>query len=152
MSNPHADAIAYENLIGTGGSRDVYALGDGTVLKVDSNPDEGIGNCQTEAAVWAAVAGTPDADLFAPVLAHGAGWLVMAEADCDRFSAADADAWISAHYDRLIALGVDDITIHNVGRIGGRFVVVDYAYPVDLCDCKFCPDCEARWEAAHKAA
>lgn len=141
-----ATFATYDNLVGQGGSRKVYALGDGTVLKVDYNLSDGIGSCASEVAVWEAVKGTDDARLFAPILAHGNGWLVMAEADCDRFTAAEADAWIDATDADMERLDIGDVRPCNVGRIGGQFVVVDYAF--SLCDCGWCDKCEAKYDAA----
>lgn len=115
--------------LGSGCTRTVYDLGDGTVLKVqrDNGPSFAGGNL-TEYDAWQRVAETPDACYFAQV-----------------FGCSDSGAWLVAEYVENVgaAYGADRCTLEDIGsrygirdlhngnigtRADGSPVIIDYAF------------------------
>ncbi len=67
--------------LGVGAYRQVFSLGDGTVLKISAYHDGNESNLQ-ELAVWNAVQDTPISEWLSPVIscAESGDWLIMREA------------------------------------------------------------------------
>lgn len=109
--------------IGSGTCRIVYDLGD-VVLKVNRGHRSTLhGSCETEASHWEMFRDTEHADLFAPVLASGDGWLIMAKADRQCESSDD-------YYEVMRSanrLGITDLFHANCGMFGDEVKVIDYA-------------------------
>lgn len=122
--------------LAAGGTREVFSLGDGTVLKVDRTAytDPDTGDCGTEVDTYADAIASGDADHFATVYAYGTGWLVMEQCKVNGdagYSPARAERWlliegyaIAAKY-RLLG----DLHADQIGqRPDGTFCFVDYAH------------------------
>lgn len=115
-----AETLPY---IGRGATRKVYDLGD-VVLKVTTNFGHCVGHCADEADVWEQVKGTKWSSLFAPVLASGEGWLIMAKADTDGISYSE----LINLEGKLNAIGIGDLHEGNVGYLDGDLVAIDYSF------------------------
>lgn len=150
-----SDLVVSLPQIGEGSCRQVFDLGD-VVLKVNRAHRRQLhGSCETEAAAWEHFVGTEHEHLFAPVLASGDGWLIMAKADS--ISTADEHDYHEVK-NAANRLGITDLFHANLGIFAGQCKVIDYAtghignayYSSDecpmsseLCECgsHTCSDC-----------
>lgn len=111
--------------LGGGAFRSVYALSEKEVLKVNHSDQDGFyGSCGNEVASYEHLRKTPAKDFIAPVLDHGAGWLIMARAVMNRCTERERDLLKSV----LGPLGVRDLHGGNVGKLDGRPVATDYGH------------------------
>jgi len=110
-------------LLGLGGSRAVFALPDGNVLKVEYDSHAMVNGSSNlrEAAVWSE---TYYPEQYAPVIAaaRDGRWLVMARTT----SLSKQD--LRSHRSALVDLETSDINhASNAGWFCGRIVLHDYA-------------------------
>lgn len=124
--------------IGRGTTRDVYDLGDGTVLKVCRKTRHahrvGYCPCETEGEHWNRHHGKDSESLFAPVVAYGPCWIRMKKADdvpvpcvneCPHGMPYDA-RWYKDFQDRIAPIYAQDLHPGQVGKFGDSYRLLDY--------------------------
>lgn len=161
VSDETVDTVIYSlPRLGSGISRDVYALSDTEVLKVSNSHHGYAGGNDTEVAAWHTVA-EEDRRYFAAVLAHSPSfrWIVaerLAYTQCDLkyegiYSTLPNGSYIDHDsLEEMLAVaetyGIGDLHDRNYGvRFDGTYAMLDYACNEerDRCDCGShgCADC-----------
>lgn len=118
--------------LGSGVSRTAYALSDTLVIKVRNSATNYYGSCDTEAQVWEKVRDTDDADYFAPVVASGRNFSIMARVCCVGRSCPDCHNPDGHTFGDLMdvtdRLRINDMHGGNWGTLpNGNIVAIDYA-------------------------
>lgn len=115
-------------MIGRGASKKVFDLGDGTVLKVHAPMHERrfeeLGNqVERECINWRNAA-PPLSRYLAPILTHADDytWAIQAKAD------QSIRPTVRTVNEIERATGDEDVKTHNIGKINGRWVLLDYGY------------------------
>lgn len=138
--------------IGSGVTRSVYDLGNGTVLKVGAADSEYGGN-ETEVACWEACEGTELGNYLAPIVAYDSesyAWIIMRKVDG---VIGDDSAARAAYYDSdacyvLESSNINDLHHANIGYVYNEdedsysFYAIDYAMSGDAYS--HCETCCAR--------
>lgn len=114
--------------LGAGASRDVYALDDVRVIKINYRApgmDRFGDQCENEYRVWAQA--TPEARQYlATIEGHGEGWTIMERAQF-LLQAVDGRTQDRIAQDLRKITGLRDLHPGNIGYFGGgRFKILDY--------------------------